>query len=480
MKVFLGNPPFRKEGRVGIRAGSRWPATSKIAVEDKFPVAIPFPFFLAYAAALLEKNNIKTLLIDAIAEGDSEKEFFKKIKVFKPDLVVIETSTPSFDYDLKVARKIKDKFKTLIALVGTHVSVFPKDILGKNKFLDFVLIGEYEETLLDLIKHLEKKKKLKTASGLAYREGKSIIVNPRRSLLDINKLPWPARHLLPMKNYNAAFAGLPTPNLQMVASRGCPFHCDFCLWPQVMYPGGVYRPRDPVDVVDEIEFCLKEYPFLKSVYFDDDTFDIGKERMMKLAREIKKRKLDIPWGAMARADTIDKQTLKALKASGLCVIKYGVESGVQEVLDKIGKNLKLDKVEKTVKFTKDLGVKVHLTFALGLMGDSKKTIKQTIDYAIKLNPDSAQFSVVTPFPGTKYYETLKKQNSLLKKRWSDFDGTDVAVFSKPELSARDLEELVALANRKWKLHFIKRNIVNLDSWKLLLKKPLKLFYFLKG
>jgi len=388
--------------------------------------------------------------------------------------------TLSCQYDLKVTQKIKDKFKTKIALAGTHASIFPKEILKKNKFFDFVLIGEYEETLLDLVRHLEKKRNLKEVRGLAYHEEKKIIVNLRRPLLDINKLPWPARHFLPMKNYNAAFAGLPTPNLQMVASRGCPFHCDFCLWPQVMYPGGIYRPRDPIDVVDEIETCLKTYPFIKSVYFDDDTFDIGRERMLKMAQEIKKRKIKIPWGVMARADTIDKQTLKELKSSGLCVIKYGVESGVQEILDKIGKNLNLKKVEEAVRFTKELGIKVHLTFALGLTGDNQETIKKTIDYAIKLSPDSAQFSVVTPFPGTRYYDTLKKEKFLRNKKWSDFDGADKAVFSRPKLSVEELEGLVVLANRKWKIHFVKRNIVNLDSWKILLKNPIKLLNFLKG
>jgi radical SAM superfamily enzyme YgiQ (UPF0313 family) len=202
--------------------------------------------------------------------------------------------------------------------------------------------------------------------------------------------------------------------------------------------------------------------------------------MLKLAREIKKRKLKIPWGAMARADTIDKQTLKVLKDSGLCVIKYGVESGVQEILDKIGKNLNLEKVEKAVRFTRDLGIKVHLTFALGLTGDTKETIKKTINYAIKLNPDSAQFSVVTPFPGTRYYENLERKKFLLNKKWSDFDGTNVAVFSKPELTAEDLEKLVNQANKKWKVHFVKRNVFNLNSWKLLLKSPTKLLYFLRG
>jgi len=441
MKVFLGNPPFRKGKRVGIRAGSRWPATSKVAIEGKFPVGIPFPFFLAYAAALLEKNKIETLLVDAIAEGFNEKKFLEKIKDFNPDLVLIETSTPTIEYDLKIAKRIKTRFKTKLALSGTHTSVFPKEILKENKFIDFVLIGEYEETLLDSIKHLAQNKSLKGCFGLAYREGKKIVVNPRRPLIDINKLPWPARHFLPMENYNAAFAGLPTPNLQMVASRGCPFRCDFCLWPQVMYPGGAYRTRSPVDVVNEIEYCFKTYPFLRSVYFDDDTFDIGKERMLKLAKEFKKRKLKIPWGAMARADTIDSRTLKALKESGLCVIKYGVESGVQEVLDKIGKNLNLKKVEEAVKFTKDLGIKVHLTFALGLTGDTKETIKRTIGYALKLNPDSAQFSIVTPFPGTRYYENLKNKKFLLKKKWSGYDGTDKAVFSTSNLSAKELEEL---------------------------------------
>lgn len=450
MKVFLANPPWQKGKRFGVRAGSRWPFTMGIDEGTKIPGYLPFPFYLAYATALLEKNCIDVLLVDAIAEGLSDDEFCHKIKIFQPHLLLLETSTPSIDYDLSISQRIKEDSNLQLALSGPHVSIMGKEILAENNFVDYILVGEYEYTLLDLVRHLESGSNLDSVLGLMYRCGDGTIkVNPRRPLIsNLDDLPWPSHHFLPMLNYNDAFGGLPKPNLQMWTSRGCPYQCIFCMWPQVMYGSRLYRIRGYTDVVDEMESCIKEYGF-KSVYFDDDTFNIDKQRTLDLCAEIKRRKLNIPWGVMARADTVDEEMLGAMASAGLCAIKYGVESGVQEILDRAEKKLDLHKVEEIVNITRSSGVKVHLTFTFGLPGETKETIRQTVDYALSLNPDSVQFSITTPFPGTKYFTLLKNKGYLVSKDWSDYDGANKAIMRTEELTPTDLEEALYYANEKW-------------------------------
>lgn len=461
LKVFLGNAPWRPNGRLGVRAGSRWPWSHKNLEGKKRPDLVPFPFFLAYATSVVEKAGFDVVLVDAIADGLSDDEFLEKVKSSSPDVVVLETSTPSIDYDLRTAKSIKEQTGALIVFCGPHVSVLGEDLLKQNSFVDFCLIGEYEIVLKNLCIALEKKSALSAVKGLIYRRGSAVVNNKRAPLVNVDELPWPHRTHIDMRNYSdALFSGMPVPDVQMWASRGCPFKCVFCLWPTTMYGGHTYRARNPLDVVNEMEFLVKEYGF-KSIYFDDDSFDIGKERILKLCDEIKKRPAlnGIKWVAMARADTCDYEMLKAMKDAGLYGIKYGVESGVQQIVDNIHKNLNLDVLKKNIALTKELGIKVHLTFTFGLPGETWETIKKTILFSHELDPDSIQFSITTPFPGTEFFDALDKQNRILTKDWSNYDGAQSCVYKTENLSRDDLERAIQMAHDSWKLPLFKKNIV---------------------
>ncbi|HIE51069.1 MAG TPA: radical SAM protein [Armatimonadetes bacterium] len=474
MRVFLGNAPWRKEGRWGVRAGSRWPFTMPRRRGEKTPPYLPFPFFLAYATAVLERAGVEVLLVDAVAEGMEDAPFLSRLQEFGPDLIVLETSTPSIASDLAIAAAAKEVTGAQIALTGPHVTALPHSVLEENLAVDFVLLGEYEYTLRELVQTLKAGGDLGPVLGLAYRdEGGAVRVNPRRPVIaNLDELPWPARHFLPMMNYRDNFADLPQPSLQMWASRGCPFACIFCLWPEVMYRDHRYRVRNPVDVVGEIVWCLERYD-LRSVYFDDDTFDLGKRRILRLCEEMKKRGLNLPWAVMARADTCDREMLEAMAEAGLYAIKYGVESGVQEILDRCGKRLSLKTVEKTVKITKELGIKVHLTFTLGLPGETEETIRRTINYALKLDPDSVQFSLTTPFPGTAYYQMLRRRGFLLASDWAEFDGAGRAVMRTAHLTREELERAYHQAVQAWGDHVLRRQLRS-QPWRagwMLLRRP---------
>ncbi|MCX5701653.1 MAG: radical SAM protein, partial [Candidatus Omnitrophica bacterium] len=307
----------------------------------------------------------------------------------------------------------------------------------------------YEYTLLNLVRNLSRHKGLADINGLIYREGYDIKVNPPAALINLDALPWPLREELPMHQYLDTPGRIPQPSVQMLASRGCPFGCNFCLWPQVMYHGRKYRFRDVIDTVDEMEYLVTRMGF-KSVYFDDDTFNVGKGRMLRLCQEIRNRGLErIPWAIMARADLMDEEILTQMKRSGLAAVKYGVESATQKLVNKCGKDMDLKKVEKMILFTKALDLRTHLTFTFGLPGETKSTINRTIDYARKLKPFSVQFSITTPFPGTAYFNDLDKRGLVINKNWDDYDGNFKSVIKLDYVSSKDLELARRTACEVW-------------------------------
>jgi radical SAM superfamily enzyme YgiQ (UPF0313 family) len=338
-----------------------------------------------------------------------------------------------------------------IILCGPHPLIASSDFLVENDFIDFVVFGEYETTLLELIKFFSKNSKdFSSIKGLVWRSrnGK-VIKNEARPPFDISILPWPDRESLPMENYWDLPGDIPYPSVQMVASRGCPFGCNFCLWPQVLFGGSNYRARNIKDCVDEMEFMVRRKGY-KSVYFDDDTFNIGKERMLEFCNEIIQRGLeDTPWAIMAKADLMDEEILDNMKKAGLRAVKYGVENAEQSLIDRCGKGLDLVKAKRMIDYTKNLGIKVHLTFSFGLRGETKETIEKTIDYALESDPDSIQFSIITPFPGTRLFEELEKEGKILTRDWSLYDGHNSCVFAPDNLSWQDLKDAKDYAYRLW-------------------------------
>jgi len=470
MRVFLGNAPWNKNGMCGVRAGSRWPH-----LQDPCDPYLPFPFYLAYATAVLQRDGFEALPVDGIAERITAEEFVQRCVDFRPDFVLLEVSTASIEDDLKTVAAIRAKLpKVKIACAGLFPEAGGSEFLEENPGVDYAFRGEYEMTLLEVVQALARGEERTDHRGSSCRDASGkVIVNDRRPLLkDINELPWPARKPLPMLKYHDLPGGIPGPSLQMWASRGCPFHCTFCAWPQIMYGGDKYRVRDPIDIVDEMEAMIKEYGF-RSVYFDDDTFNLGKKRMLTLAEEISKRNLKIPWAVMARADTSDEETLRAMKRAGLMSIKYGVESASQEIIDRCEKGLDLSKVENTVALSKKLGINTHLTFTFGLPGETRETIKETIALAKRLDSDSIQFSIATPFPGSRLYRQMEEQGNLVTKDWSLYDGGNVAVIRQGDLSPQDLELALRTAYDTWQRHKLLRPFYRPKEWGKFFKHPMR-------
>lgn len=438
MKTLIINPPAER----GFERSGRWPSRS-------LGGACQEPLFLAYAAAVLEKNNLEVELIDCRPDYVSLDKLGEKITK-EVGFVVIQTSTPSIDLDLETASILKKKNNHLkIALVGPHPTALDKQILNEYPYIDLILRGEYDYTLRDVVISLENNQGFEKIKGITYRNNGNIFRNEDREYIkDLDELPFPARHFLPLNKYfEPLFIGRPT--LRLITSRGCPFICTFCMWPQLMY-GRFFRARDPIKVVDEIEHLKNEYK-IKEYYFDDDTFTINPQRVAKICDEIIRRKINLPFDCLARVDTVSPEILKKMAEAGCRIIRYGVESASPKILENIKKGITVEQIKFAFKETKKAGIKTHATIMFGLPGETKETIKETIKFVLELNPDYAQFPVVIPYPGTELYQEALEKGWLTTDNWADFEAFDHSVLEYPHLKSQEIVWGAQMAQQKFYL-----------------------------
>jgi anaerobic magnesium-protoporphyrin IX monomethyl ester cyclase len=452
MRVCLINPP-----RIQPKAWGK---------PNVFP-----PIGLAYIAAVLEKTH-EVCIIDAPTEGWrnlqadrtkyrvglSNTEIADKVKRWSPDVVVIEIPFSGWSKTaFEVASTVKGINKDIITVLeGQHPSARPEDCLA-NPNVDFVVMGEPENAIFELIDAVGKEtRNLKKIRGIGFvKNGVPVFTSPRPLLEDLDSLPFPARHLLPMEEYNSAVKEIPLrgeinkPWTIMITSRGCPYNCVFCTHHIVW--GRKWRGRSPENVVDELQHVIKTY-HVKQIDFLDDNMTLDRKRMENICDLIVKRGLSIEWFTPngVRADTLDEKLLKKMKRSGCKKIRVAPESGVQRVVDQIiKKNLDLRSVERAVVLCKKVGIKVGCFFVIGLIGETKEEIKETINYAYKLRQlgaDSFIFSIATPIYGTKLYEQAKS-GGFLRDCFSD-EALAAAepLIETPEFTADELRELFARAN----------------------------------
>jgi radical SAM superfamily enzyme YgiQ (UPF0313 family) len=448
MKVLFVNAPWFEKNSTGVRAGTRWAHTE----DKKSPLKyVPFPFSLSYAAAVLEEADIKVNVIDAIADNLDEGNFLNRVRKYSPDLIVMECSTPSIEVDFKNAEKIKNMTDSNIVFVGNHVSALPKEVLC-NKNVDFGLIGEYDYTLRELVLNFDDRKKYPKILGLAFKEKNTVHVNERRPLINIDELPLPARHLFHMEKYNETFCER-YPNIQMLASRGCPFSCIFCIEPWTTY-NHTYRARSVPLVLEEMDKVIKDYK-PKEIYFDDSTFTVSEKRTIDLCNGIIENDFNIPWSCMTTANCIrTKKMLEKMSKAGCERIKIGLESADEEVLKKTGKPYDLEHVKKALRWAKECDIGVHITVMVGLPGETKSSVEKTIRYVENLAKEgliqSTQSSFAVPFPGTKFYTMAIENGWLLTKEWSKYDGSCGSIVSYPRLTTEEIVQLKTKVNEHWR------------------------------
>lgn len=441
MKIFLTNPP----GTQFIRgAGDRWPTTR--STENKI-VYRPFPFLLAYTAAVLQREGYEVDLRDCAENQWDRETFCQHVESLAPDFIVMQTSTPSYFYDLETLKMLKARVDAPVMAVGPHATAVPIHHL-KDGF-DYACRGEYEFPTLELVRRLENQRgPITDIKGIACDKDSEPIDNGFAEPADLSALPWPARHLLPMDKYCEPFAlGR---NVWMMSTRGCPFNCIYCSVPA--FSGRpAFRTRDPKDVCDEIEHVTNTYN-VDDIYFDDASIAIDKRHITELCNEMIRRGLRSSWTCMVGPQLSDE--LIELMAKAHCRgIKLGVESGSEIVLDEISRSRthSLNEVKRIVKKCRSLRIKVMGTFMLGLPGETIEKARETIDFMLSLNTDSNQTSIITPFPGTRLYELAKEKGWLVTDDWRFFDGHH-AVLSYLGYSNKDIEKMFAEMILKWERH----------------------------
>lgn len=438
MKVLFSNPPWwdidpdnSNDFIRGVRAGSRWPHTGKryLCAPDKhqFGEYLPYPFFMGYAASWCrEKTGYEVVLRDSIALSESYQSYFNYLNQFKPDYIVIETATPSWNHDKKVIAYINKNFKNLkVILAGTISSADQEQEILKNESVIALIKGEYEKNVV------------KVLNGQ-----RGVIQHDLLTLEEMNSAPFPDLNDETWWRYNDCNPrGQLFPHAQIWSSRGCPYKCIFCVWPAVMTgndPLGkskrTVRHYTKEYMGRYIENLLSRYDY-KSIYFDDDTFNLGNKHTLEMCELMKE--VGLPWSAMCRADTIQKDTWRVMKESGCFGVKLGFESGNQYVVDNIvNKHLDLKEAAEVVKYLKEIGMTVHGTFTMGLPGETKEQVQDTLNYINSLPFDSHQLSGTAEIEGTPL-SNLKKEGKLEK-----YSGAEINEEYKPEhdggLKARNL------------------------------------------
>lgn len=376
------------------------------------------PLGLCYLASTLEQEKHKVKIIDAAVEGLSVERIIKRMINFSPDIVGISTFTVSIYSCYELAKKIKSKIPEIkIVVGGPHITSNPNDLL-KHPEIDIAVIGEGEITFKELIEAMKKEKDLDNVKGLAYNVGGKVVFTPSREFIsNLDILPFPARHLVPIGLYK------PQPNdqrrlpkLSMISSRGCPYHCIFC---DKNVFKNIYRSFSPRYIVNEMSHLIKEFK-VKDIAFVDSTFTPTKSRVYKIVREIKNANLNVTWTCSVRANVLDKQLLKEMKNTGCWRVRLGIESGNDEVLKFINKGITKYQVRKVTNWAYELDLEPKGFFIIGHLIDTKQTIEETINFACSLPLKDVTVQVNTPMPHTPQYRIYKNYGSLITRDYSEF------------------------------------------------------------
>ena len=444
MKVLLVCPPYPKD---------------KIFRKSmKNLGAILPPLGIAYIAAMLEKDRHNVKIIDGPAwatvfEYDF-KDLERDIKDFAPDVVGISASTSQIDHAKKTISIVKSVNKDCVVILGgTLISADPNTLLEFEN-VDFGVYGEADLTFSEILKAVEEKRQVEGMEGVIWRENGSIKFLKPKTIINLEQIPMPARHLLKMEIYRPSPANYRRlPATTIMTSRGCPYQCIFCSRPT---EGTAFRAHSAERVVDEIEHLVTKYG-IRDIQIFDDTFSLIPSRVERICKGIIEKKLDIWWNCMTRVDKINPELLKLMKQAGCYEIGFGIESGSDRILQFIKKATTTDLVRKGVRMTQEAGIDVRGFFMIGFPTETKEEILQTIDFAKELDVDVAQFMVSTPFPGTEMWE-IAKANGTISNDWNSFTfyAPDKMPFSSNILSS---DELLALYKKAYKSFYLRPKFI---------------------
>lgn len=412
------------------------------------------PTDLMYLAAIAEQCGYEAMIRDYSQGGNFEVN----LKEFQPDFLVANIATPTFQSDMMAIKLAKDINPSICTIVkGAPFLTYNTNTIYENPFIDYVIIGEAEFTLKEILEGVPDNEIL----GSCYRENFQPIKNEKRPFIEnLDELPFPARHLVDNSIYRRPDNG----KVQAVVkvARGCPFHCFFCLATPVS--GAKVRKRSPENIVAELKECVEKYN-IRNFLFWSDIFNLDREWTLELCKKIIESGLKITWSSNTRADTMDDEMAKMMYKSGCRLVSIGVESGSQKMLDKIGKKITLDNIRNTVKILKKNKIKIYNYFVIGLPWETEETVEETIKFAIELDSNFISFYTATPLPGTKYF-AYAMLNKLVEGNLDFRSAYYEPVVRSESLSKERIFELHKQAVKRFYLRpkFIFKTLLSLRSF----------------
>ena len=396
------------------------PGLERLEIYQSIGLKAP-PLGLAYIASILEHSGYKVRIIDSPTLNLDLKRVVLEVKMFKPDIVGLTALTPTVYNAYKIAKYVKAIDRSIpIVIGGPHATFMYKEVLNESLNIDVVVVGEGEYIFLELLDVIGKyglnSNFLKSIRGIAFRGNGNIYFTGYRGLItNLDSLPPPARHLLPMDRYTVF--DKPVRVAHVIASRGCPYGCIYCSTSYFM--GRFYRIRSVNSVLDEIEDLVYRYR-VRNIVFVDDELTIIRKWVINFLKGLRERGLDICFTCGSRVDHVDRELISKMYSQGCSIIYFGVESANQKTLDRIGKKITIQQIVNAFKLIREVKGESAGSFILGLPWETIEDMRRTIAFALKLNPSYAQFTVATPYPGTPLYELTLRDNLIEDRDWSHY------------------------------------------------------------
>jgi anaerobic magnesium-protoporphyrin IX monomethyl ester cyclase len=455
MRVLFLNPPFHPR----FSREQRSPAVTKSGT-------LYYPKWLATAAGVAIREGHDVDLVDAPAARDSVQSIINRISAKNIQAVVCDTSTPSILNDINVIESLVSACPSLhVLLVGRHVSALPVETIRMSEAIEAVAVREYEYTVRDWLAAKTCGADLSSIAGLVWRDrsGEIVTNSPREAIQNLDELPFVSEVYKRFLNTREYFYGHSLwPLVVFDTSRGCPYHCSFCVYPQT-FSGHKMRYRSAENVADEFDFVAREMPEIKTIMLEDDTFIISKPRTMNLANELIRRGNKLPFDANCRADIgAEDELLSTLHRAGARLFCVGFESGDVEVIHGMKKNNDdrrdaryHEEAHRFVRRCQQAGILVHGCFMVGNLNETPASMEKTLKFAKALRPDTAQFFPIMVYPGTTAYQEAKNRNYIQIEQWDGWltkDGLHNSVITLPNITHQQLVSFCDRARRSFYLN----------------------------